>query len=128
MPSSSISTPNPACAKHRFNISSVPQPEINNLVYRYSIGAIVGGSSAVNGMVFDRGAKEDYDAWEQLGNPGWGWDGLLPYFKKSVTFTPPPREDAEKFGYTWDTRAWGNGPIQASFPPFQWPSLSKSSV
>jgi len=42
----------------------------------------VGGGTVVNGMFFARGAAADYDAWEQLGNPGWGWDGLLLYFKK----------------------------------------------
>jgi len=43
---------------------------------------VVGGGTVVNGMFFARGAAADYDAWEQLGNPGWGWDGLLSYFKK----------------------------------------------
>jgi choline dehydrogenase-like flavoprotein len=124
MPLNTVSGPNSACAKHRFNISSAPQHEINDLVYRYSVGSCVGGSSAVNGMVFDRGAKADYDAWEELGNHGWGWSGLFPYFKKSATFTPPSSEDSKKFGYTWDERAYGTGPIQASFPPFQWTALS----
>jgi choline dehydrogenase-like flavoprotein len=36
----------------------------------------------VNGMAWSRGSREDYDAWERLGNPGWGWDGLLRYFQK----------------------------------------------
>lgn len=44
--------------------------------------AVVGRSSAVDGMFLDRGSASDYDAWEQLGNPGWGWSSLLPYFKK----------------------------------------------
>ncbi|KAL1597929.1 hypothetical protein SLS60_008417 [Paraconiothyrium brasiliense] len=87
---------------------------------------IVGGSSAVNGMVFDRGSKADYDAWQELGNTGWDWDGLFPYFKKSVDFTPPSEGDAEKFGYTWDESAWGEGPVQASFPPFQWDTVKTS--
>lgn len=108
-----------------YKVSSVPQTEINNLVYRYAVGSCVGGSSAVNGMVFDRGSKADYDAWEELGNPGWDWDGLFPYFKKSVGFTPPSEADAKQFGYTWDEEAWGHGPVQASFPPFQWEALSE---
>jgi choline dehydrogenase-like flavoprotein len=37
-------------------------------------------------MVFDRGSKSDYDSWAALGNEGWDWDGLLPYFKK--VFSP----------------------------------------
>lgn len=85
----------------------------------------MGGSSAVNGMVFDRGSKADYNAWEELGNRGWGWDGLFPYFQKSVDFTEPSAEVAAKFGYTWDDRAWGEGPVQASYPPFQWETQSK---
>ncbi|KAF2690534.1 GMC oxidoreductase [Lentithecium fluviatile CBS 122367] len=109
-----------ACAKHRFNISGIPQPEINNQVWAFPLGAVVGGSSAVNGMVFDRGSKVDYDAWEELGNPGWGWDGLFPYFKKSTTFDAPSKAEKEKFAWTWDAAAYGHGPIHATFPPFQW--------
>jgi choline dehydrogenase-like flavoprotein len=45
----------------------------------------VGGGTVVNGMFFARGAAADYDAWEQLGNPGWGWEGLLPCFKKVLS-------------------------------------------
>ncbi|KAF1955813.1 alcohol oxidase [Byssothecium circinans] len=117
---------NAPCNKHRFNISSVPQKEINGLVYSYAVGAVVGGSSAINGMVFDRGAKADYDAWEELGNPGWGWDDLFPYFKKSATFTPPSQEDTKRYGYTWEGSAYGNGPVHASYPPFQWGQLKFS--
>jgi choline dehydrogenase-like flavoprotein len=87
------------------------------------VGAIVGGGSAVNGMFFDRGAASDYDAWKTLGNPGWGFADLLPYFKKSVTFTPPSAEVAAKLDYSWDVDAayGGKGEIQVSFPPYQFP-------
>jgi choline dehydrogenase-like flavoprotein len=43
---------------------------------------VVGGGSILNGIVTTRGARAHYDAWEALGNPGWGWQGMLPYFKK----------------------------------------------
>lgn len=46
----------------------------------------MGGGSAVNGMFFDRGSREDYDNWAELGNPGWDFEGLLPYFKKVGIF------------------------------------------
>ncbi|MEP4484268.1 MAG: GMC family oxidoreductase N-terminal domain-containing protein [Halioglobus sp.] len=46
-------------------------------------GKAVGGCSATNGMVYIRGQKEDYDDWEKAGNPGWSYQDLLPYFKKS---------------------------------------------
>lgn len=45
-------------------------------------GKIVGGSTKLNRMVFDRGSKSDYDGWETLGNKGWNFAGLLPYIKK----------------------------------------------
>jgi len=46
-------------------------------------GKVVGGGSTVNGMLYVRGDREDYDAWERRGNPGWGWKDVLPFFKAS---------------------------------------------
>ena len=43
---------------------------------------MVGGATVINGMFFNRGSAGDYDAWEKLGNPGWAWKELLPYFRK----------------------------------------------
>jgi choline dehydrogenase-like flavoprotein len=108
-----------------YNITSSPIAGLNNRTYSVAAGAIVGGGSAVNGMFFDRGSKADYDAWEALGNKGWGWASLLPYFKKSVTFTPPAPDIAVKYNYTWDMESayGGHGPIQVSFPPWNWPAL-----
>ncbi len=45
-------------------------------------GKVLGGGSILNGMVWSRGGADDYNAWETLGNPGWNWDALLPYFMK----------------------------------------------
>ncbi len=45
-------------------------------------GKVLGGSSAINAMVFIRGQRSDFDEWRAAGNPGWGWDDVLPYFKK----------------------------------------------
>ena len=45
-------------------------------------GKIVGGSTKLNRMVFDRGSKSDYNAWEGFGNSGWNFESILPYFKK----------------------------------------------
>lgn len=48
---------------------------------------MIGGSGAINAMVYVKGNKGDYDNWEKLGNKGWGWKGVLPYFKKSMKIT-----------------------------------------
>lgn len=67
-----------------YNISSIPQPEMNNRRQAVRLGCCVGGSSAVNGMVAVRGTRSEYDAWAELGGPDstWDWDGVLPYFRK----------------------------------------------
>lgn len=68
--------------RYVYNITSVPQRGLDNNTFTVPAGAVVGGGTAVNGMFFDRGSAPDYDAWVKLGNPGWGWNELLPYFKK----------------------------------------------
>ena len=109
-----------------WQLSSTPSPELNNQTAFVIVGKTVGGSSAVNGMVFDRGSRHDYDAWDKLQDdshdrPRWNWNTLYPFFKKSTTFTVPPPEVVKKHNYTWDLSAWGNStPIYASMPPFQW--------
>jgi choline dehydrogenase-like flavoprotein len=66
---------------------------------------VLGGGSIVNGMMYDRGSAADYNAWEELGNAGWGWEGLYPFFKKSTAYIPPPKETVDEFGITWDPEA-----------------------
>ncbi|EHY58976.1 hypothetical protein HRR83_001760 [Exophiala dermatitidis] len=104
-----------------FNITSAPEPAMGGQRYSVRAGSVPGGGSTVNGMELDRASAADYDSWEQLGNPGWGWKGLFPYFKKSTDFTPPTPEIQAKYNYSWDESAYGNGPLQASFPDFQYP-------
>jgi choline dehydrogenase-like flavoprotein len=52
----------------------------------YPRGKVIGGCSSINGMIYMRGQARDYDQWRQLGNPGWGWDDVLPYFNRSEGF------------------------------------------
>ncbi|EKG20738.1 Glucose-methanol-choline oxidoreductase [Macrophomina phaseolina MS6] len=106
-----------------FNLTSAPQEGLNNKTFRVPAAAVVGGGTVINGMFFDRGTAADYDLWEQLGNPGWGWDGLLPYFRKSENFTPPAESFAAEWNISWDLSAHGReGPVQSSFPVFQFGS------
>ena len=63
-----------------------PDPGVNGRAILYPRGRVLGGSSSINGMIYVRGLPEDFDHWGQLGNRGWGWDGVLPYFKKAESW------------------------------------------
>ncbi|HEY1309784.1 MAG TPA: GMC family oxidoreductase N-terminal domain-containing protein, partial [Pseudolabrys sp.] len=63
-------------------LKTEPQPGLNGRSLNYPRGKVIGGSSAINAMVYMRGQADDYDHWRQLGLPGWSWDDVLPYFKK----------------------------------------------
>ena len=59
------------------------EPGLNGRSLSYPRGKVLGGCTAINGMIYMRGQAADYDHWRQLGNAGWGWDDVLPYFRKS---------------------------------------------
>jgi choline dehydrogenase len=59
-----------------------PEEGLNGRSLGYPRGKVIGGSSAINAMVYMRGQAADYDHWRQLGLSGWGWDDVLPYFKR----------------------------------------------
>jgi choline dehydrogenase len=64
-----------------WGFTAEPDPGVNNRAILYPRGKVLGGSSSINGMVYVRGQPEDFDHWGQLGNRGWSWDDVLPYFK-----------------------------------------------
>ena len=64
-----------------WNFKAEPDPGVANRAILYPRGRVLGGSSSINGMIYVRGQPEDFDHWAQLGNRGWSWDGVLPYFK-----------------------------------------------
>jgi choline dehydrogenase len=64
-----------------WNYRSEPDPGLAGNADHWPRGKILGGSSSINAMVWIRGAREDYDSWRDQGNPGWGYDDLLPHFK-----------------------------------------------
>jgi choline dehydrogenase-like flavoprotein len=69
--------------EHDWDYSSEPEPHLNGRNNYLPHGRGLGGTSALNGMVYIRGHRSDYDGWRDLGNPGWGFDDVLPYFMKS---------------------------------------------
>ncbi|KAK4221500.1 hypothetical protein QBC38DRAFT_504854 [Podospora fimiseda] len=93
-----------------YNITSAPVTDLNNRTFSVDIGCIVGGSSAVNGRIFQRGSAADYNIWGELGgvkSTTWNWNNLLGYFKKGVQLTPPKPEIPAAFNVTYDTQYWG---------------------
>lgn len=82
-------------------LKTEPQPELNNRRGFQPRGKALGGSSAINAMLYVRGHRKDYDEWAELGCEGWSWDEVLPYFKKS------------------EGNAWGASDLHGSDGPLQ---------
>ncbi|MFG1424434.1 GMC family oxidoreductase [Roseixanthobacter liquoris] len=91
-----------------------PEAGLNGRVLSYPRGKTIGGCSAINAMIYMRGQAADYDHWRQLGLPGWGWDDVLPLYKKHEDhFLGPNAHHAT--GGEW----------HVEFPRITWPLLDK---
>ncbi len=80
-----------------------PVPELNNRRIPWPRGKVLGGSSSINGLIYIRGQRQDFDLWRQLGNAGWSYDDVLPYFRK-----------AENQEHGADDFHGGDGPLAVS--------------
>jgi choline dehydrogenase len=78
-----------------------PEQGLNGRVLNYPRGKAIGGSSAINAMIYMRGQAADYDHWRQLGLSGWGWDDVLPYFKRHENHF---LGDSDKYGTDGELR------------------------
>tara|TARA_R100000005_G_scaffold96520_1_gene84153 strand:+ start:15313 stop:16929 length:1617 start_codon:yes stop_codon:yes gene_type:complete len=67
-------------------MSTEPEAGLNGRSLSYPRGKLLGGCSSINGMIYMRGQARDYDQWRQMGNNGWGWSDILPYFLKSEDY------------------------------------------
>ena len=91
--------------KNSVHYTTVPQPGLNGRQGFQPRGQVLGGSSAINAMIYCRGHRSDYDRWAAEGNPGWDYASVLPYFKRA--------EDSECFGAT-DYHGQG-GPLGVAY-------------
>lgn len=66
-----------------WGFETVPQPQLNNREMWYPQGRTLGGSTSINAMIYIRGQKEDYDRWAALGNDDWGYEQVLPFFRRA---------------------------------------------
>ena len=92
---------------------TAPEPGLGGRSIAYPRGRVVGGSSAINAMIYMRGQAADYDGWRQLGLAGWGWDDVLPLFH------PPGGPSRRNERAAWH-RAANGGSSARAFPGRSW--------
>jgi len=98
---------------------TIPQAHGNGRVVGHPRGKQLGGSSAINFDYWTHASQQDINDWGALGNPGWSWDELFPYFLKSENYTAPSSSFSESIDTSFiESPLHGTkGPIQNSFPP-----------
>jgi choline dehydrogenase len=87
-----------------WGFKTAAEPGLNGRSLAYPRGKVLGGCSSINGMIYMRGQARDYDTWRQLGNSGWGWGDVLPYFKRHEdqwALEPDAFEDLHARGGEW---------------------------
>lgn len=94
--------------EYDWNFTSIPQPQLNSRVITQSRGKVLGGTSALNLLIWDRASSPEYNGWEQLGNPGWDWDNMIVAMNKAENVSSFGRAD-----YTGTTNFGTAGPINA---------------
>lgn len=97
---------------------SEPEPGVNNRRIKHPRGRILGGTSAINSFALIYPSASGIDAWAKLGNEGWDWKTLAPYFLKFQTIVPPSEEVRKQLHivHSDESIQKSSGPIQASFP------------
>ncbi|TGO13178.1 hypothetical protein BTUL_0075g00230 [Botrytis tulipae] len=99
---------------------TAPQSELGNRTIGLPGGRLLGGSSAINAQAFIAASKVGLDAWKELGNEGWDWDSMEPYYKKCHTVEIPSDKLRKELGLNHLTPSnipGSDGPIQTSYPP-----------
>ncbi|KAE9400392.1 alcohol oxidase [Gymnopus androsaceus JB14] len=77
-------------SQYEWNTTTIPQPALNNRSVNFPHAFILGGSSSHNGMIYNRGPKDDWDRYARLtGDDGWSWNSIQPFIAKNERWTPP---------------------------------------
>jgi choline dehydrogenase-like flavoprotein len=98
--------------------TTAPQQYGGNRTLDFAAGKALGGTSTINGMTYLRAEKAQIDAWEKLGNVGWNWEELFPYYQKSEQFQTPDATRIAK-GATFDAAAHGfHGPVNVGWTSY----------
>ena len=84
-----------------WRLRTAAEPGLNGRSLLYPRGKVLGGCSSINGMLYLRGQAADYDQWRQMGNTGWGWDDVLPYFKKHEDYAAGEPGEMHGTGGEW---------------------------
>ncbi len=92
-------------SKVDWQFKSEPEPALGGYQVPLPRGRVLGGSSSINGQIYVRGHHRDYDEWRQLGNEGWDWESVKPYFKKAEAWS----------GSDGDELRGSAGPLQTAF-------------
>ena len=80
-------------ARYNWMYSTLPEPELNGRSLDQPCGKVIGGTGSINGMLYIRGQRDDYDRWRDAGNAGWGWDDVRPWFERTeLSISPPPQK------------------------------------
>ena len=87
--------------KHNWCYQTDAEPNMDNREISWPRGKVLGGTSSINGMVYIRGQREDYDGWAALGNKGWSYEEVLPYFLRSEHKAEGPSEYHGYGGPLW---------------------------
>ncbi|KAL3487990.1 hypothetical protein BJX62DRAFT_253598 [Aspergillus germanicus] len=100
-----------------WRMKSIPQDQLNGRQIPLTSGKALGGSSTISFGMMTYPSRVGMNAWEALGNPGWGWDGIAPYVKKFQRAAPPQLAAREQFeGLKWEPTDQGRkGPVKLSF-------------
>lgn len=114
-------------SEYDWNLTTVAQTALDGNTRPLAQGHAVAGATIMNGMIWTRGTQADYNAWETLGNDGWGWDDMQPYFQRVEKYTNNlASAEGLDVTITPDTSIYGaSGSVQVGYSEYYYSPFSK---